>query len=111
MKKTEARIQQEIVTWFTNNYGLYNQEPKYLIFSVPNEGKNVKEQMYKKMIGMKSGVSDLIVIMKDRVIFVEVKDETGKQSDKQMQFENDVQDLGFEYYVVRSLEEFKQCLI
>jgi hypothetical protein len=111
MKKTESRIQQEIVTWFTNNYGLKNHNPKYLIFSVPNEGKNAKEQMYKKMIGLKSGVSDLIVIMHGRIIFIEVKDETGKQSENQIQFENDVQALGFEYYVVRSLDEFKQCLI
>lgn len=111
MKKTEARIQQEIVTWFTNNYGLKDQVPKYLIFSVPNEGKNAKEQMYKKMIGLKSGVSDLIVIMKERVIFIEVKDETGNQSENQMCFENDVQDLGFEYYVVRSLDEFKKAIL
>ena len=111
MKKTEAKIQQEIVTWFTNTYGLKNYNPKCLIFSVPNEGKNAKEQMYKKMLGMKSGVSDLIVVMQGRVMFVEVKDDTGKQSENQIQFQNDVKALGFEYYLVRSLEDFKACLI
>ena len=110
MKKTEAKIQQEIVTWFTNTYGLKSHNPKCLIFSVPNEGKNAKEQMYKKMIGMKSGVSDLIVVMKSRLMFVEVKDDDGEQSDNQIQFENDTKSLGFEYYLIRSLDEFKAIL-
>lgn len=108
--KKESKIQQEIVTWFTNTYGLKTHNPKCLIFSVPNEGRNAKEQIYKKMIGMKSGVSDLIVVMADRVIFVEVKDETGRQSENQIQFENDTKYLGFEYYLVRSLEDFKAIL-
>ena len=111
MKKTEAKIQQEIVTWFTNTYGMKNHNPKCLIFSVPNEGKNAKEQMYKKMLGMKSGVSDLIVVMQGRVMFLEVKDDTGKQSENQIQFQNDVKALGFEYYLVRSLDDFKSILI
>jgi hypothetical protein len=104
--KTEGRIQQEIVTWFTNKHGLKHHDPKCLIFSVPNEGKNAKEQMYKKMLGLKSGVSDLIVLMPNRCIFIECKDDVGKQSDNQKHFEYDVLALGFEYHIVRSLDEF-----
>jgi hypothetical protein len=104
--KTEGRIQQEIVTWFTNKHGLKHHDPKCLIFSVPNEGKNAKEQMYKKMLGMKSGVSDLILVMPSRVVFVECKDDTGKQSENQKEFESDVKALGFEYWLVRSLDDF-----
>lgn len=104
--KTEGRIQQEIVTWFTNKHGLKHHDPKYLIFSVPNEGKNAKEQMYKKMLGLKSGVSDLIVLMPNRCMFIECKDHVGKQSDNQKHFESDVLALGFEYYIIRSLDEF-----
>jgi hypothetical protein len=62
--------------------------------------------MYKKMLGLKSGVSDLIVLMPNRCIFIECKDDVGKQSDNQKQFEADVLALGFEYHIVRSLEEF-----
>jgi hypothetical protein len=108
--KTEGRIQQEIVTWFTNKYGLKHHDPKCLIFSVPNEGKNAKEQMHKKMLGLKSGVSDLIVLMPNRCIFIECKDDTGKQSEKQKEFESDVTALGFEYWLVRSLDDFKAHL-
>jgi hypothetical protein len=107
MTKTESKIQQEIVMYFNNKYCLKHSSPRCSIFSVPNEGKNAKEQMYKKQIGLKSGVSDLIVLMPNRCVFVECKDATGKQRDTQQDFENTVKALGFEYYVVRSLDEFK----
>lgn len=111
MKKSESKIQQEIVMWFNNNYCLKSHNPKCTIFSVPNEGKNVKEQMYKRTLGMKSGVSDLIVIQPNRCIFVEVKTEIGKQSDKQKEFETTVKNLGFEYILVRSLEDFQKKIL
>jgi hypothetical protein len=108
--KKESKIQQEIVMYVTNNFGLKHHNPKFLIFSVPNEGKNAKEQMYKKMLGLKSGVSDLILVMPSRVVFVECKDDTGKQSESQKEFESDVTALGFEYWLVRSLDDFKAHL-
>ena len=111
MKKSESKIQQEIVMWFNNNYCLKSHNPRCSIFSVPNEGKNVKEQMYKRTLGMKSGVSDLIVLQPNRCIFVEVKTQIGRQSDKQKDFQNLVENLGFEYWIIRSLEEFKQKIL
>jgi hypothetical protein len=108
LTKTEAKIQQEIVVWFNNNYCLTTHNPRCAIFSVPNEGKNAREQLYKKALGLKAGVSDLIVVMPGRLVFVEVKDEKGQQSDKQKEFEITVKSLGFEYVVVRSLENFKK---
>lgn len=101
--KSESKIQSEIFLWFRNeNLGTNN-----IIFSVPNEGSNAKEQMYKKSMGMLSGVSDLICIYNSQLLFVECKDEKGKQSDKQLDFERKVKSNGFEYVVVRSLEQFK----
>jgi len=105
MKKHESKIQQEIVVFFKNNYCLKNMNPKCEIFSVPNE-----MQMKFRSTGLLSGASDLIVLMKNRCIFVEVKTEIGKQSDKQKDFEKTVTDLGFEYYLVRSLEQFKEII-
>jgi hypothetical protein len=81
-----------------------------LIFSVPNDGKNATEQMRKIANGMMSGVSDLIVIMENEVLFIECKTEVGKQSDKQKDFQSAVENLGFKYYIVRSLEEFKDVI-
>jgi len=109
--KTESKIQQEIVLFFNNNYCLKNHKPRCAIFSVPNEGKSRREILRKKAIGLMSGVSDLIVIMEGQVIFVEVKTPVGRQSERQEAFEEIVSNLGFKYYVIRSLDQFKKYIL
>ena len=55
---------------------------------------------------MKAGVSDLIVLMPNRAMFIELKNEKGIQSESQKDFEQSVSALGFEYYLIRSLDQF-----
>lgn len=109
--KSENKIQQEVVMWFRNNFCTTKNHPRCAIFSVPNEGTDVKEQQYKKSIGMMSGVSDLIVVIENKVLFIECKDDKGKQSENQIEFEKIVTDLGHDYFVVRSLEQFKEIIL
>lgn len=108
--KSENKIQSEAFQWFNNTYCLKKHNPRCYIFSVPNEGKSVQEQMYKKMLGMRSGVSDMIVLLPNKILFIEFKDSKGKQSENQKEFQQIVTNLGFEYHLVRSLDEFK-CII
>jgi len=108
--KTEDKIQQEIVMWYRNTYCLKNHTPRNIIFSVPNDSKDAKEQMRKIATGLYAGVSDLIVIHFGNVIFAEVKTEIGKQSDKQKEFESIVTQQNFEYWLVRSLSDFKKII-
>lgn len=108
--KTESKIQQEIITWYRNNYCLKHHNPRCAIFSVPNESKSKIETLRKKAIGMMSGVSDLIVVRPNEVMFVEVKTSTGRQSVNQTIFEEIIKDLGFKYHIVRSLEDFKKII-
>ena len=107
---SESAIQQQCYLWFNNTYCLKHHEPRLLIFSVPNEGKNAIEQSRKKATGMLAGASDTIVVLPNKVLFIEFKDDKGRQSDKQKEFEERVNKLGFEYYIIRSLEEFKQLI-
>ena len=111
-EKTEAKIQQEIFCWFNNEYCLKFHNPRYCIFSVPNDSSSKEETMRKKATGLLSGVSDLIVLFPNRAIFCEVKTPTGTQSETQKDFQKHVESLGFEYILVRSLDEFKtkMCL-
>jgi hypothetical protein len=67
--------------------------------------------MLLKATGVVAGVSDLIIIKPNEVIFVEVKTEIGKQSDKQKEFQQIVETLGFKYLLVRSLEDFKSQIL
>ena len=104
---TEAQLQQAIFNYYHNNFCLAHHSPQHVIFSVPNESSNAREQIYKKSLGLISGVSDLIVLKPNEIVFCEVKTSTGKQSDKQKLFEKKVTALGFRYILVRSLEEFR----
>ena len=106
--QTEAQIQQEIVVWFRNKYCRKGLEPRYCIFSVPNEAGYKNRQFM--LTGMLPGVSDLIIVLDQEVIFVELKDHKGRQSPKQKEFEKMVLDLGHSYFLVRSLEDFKKTI-
>jgi len=108
--KTEAKVQQEIVVHFRNNYQRKGID-KGVIFSVPNERAGGFMAMKDLLLtGLLSGVSDLIVVMKGKVIFVEVKNDIGRQSEKQILFQKQVENLGFKYHLVRSLEDFKNII-
>lgn len=106
---SENIIQAEIFKWFNNNICLGNHDPQCIIFSCPNGAtRNIREAVLLKATGVVSGVSDLIIVKQNEIIFVEVKTETGKQSKEQKEFQKKVEKLGFKYLLVRSLEEFKQ---
>jgi len=108
---TESKLQQEIYQWFQNTYCLKHHEPRLCIFSVPNGGtRNKLEAITLKSTGLLPGVSDLIVILPNKVLFIELKTETGIQSQVQKDFEERVAKLGQEYYLVQSLEQFKALI-
>lgn len=119
--KTEAKIQQEIFIYFYQTY------PNYLIHSVPNGfgvtiPKTIPAAFHKsirimiagavdllKNMGMKPGVSDLIVHLPGgRCVMVEVKNETNKQDPDQIKIENKLKAMNGNYILVRSLEDFKK---
>ena len=109
--KAEQNIQQEIVIWFTNNFCLKHHNPRCVIFAVPNGGsRSVVEAMNLKKTGVLSGVADLIVLMPLKMLFIEVKTDTGKQSPNQIDFKQRVEALGFQYFIVRSLAEFQKIV-
>lgn len=109
---TEDQLQQQIYTWYNNNFCLKKHEPRHIIFSVPNGGsRNVIEAKKMKATGLLPGVSDLIIIRPDKVLFIELKIEKGVQSESQKEFESRIKNLGYEYHLVSSLDEFKSSLI
>lgn len=108
---TEDQLQQQIYTWYNNNYCLKNHVPRHVIFSVPNGGsRNLIEAKKMKATGLLPGVSDLIIIRPDKVLFIELKIEKGIQSESQKEFESRVKLLGYEYHIIKSLEQFKTII-
>ena len=106
---TEDQLQAEIYKYFNNTYCLKNQVPRGLIFSIPNGGsRDVREAVKLKATGLTKGASDLIVIAPNgKLMFIELKTDKGVQSEYQKEFEKRVTALGYEYHLIRSLEEFK----
>ena len=99
--KSEFTIQVEIVDYCRKN--------NIICFSVPNEATRNNSKYIKS--GVLAGVSDLICINDGKVLFIELKDYKGKQSDKQKEFEKSIISQGFQYFLVRSLDEFKKIVI
>lgn len=103
MKHEESRIQYEIVKYF-QSVGIF-------VCSIPNEGStDARRTMMLVSMGLRTGASDLIVILQNRVIFLEVKTAIGKQSPAQLNFQQKVTALGHEYKIVRSLEDAKRII-
>ena len=98
----ESEIQKSCVRWFRATY------PRYLCFSVPNGGRrSALEGAILKGEGALAGVSDLIIVAYNAVLFIEIKNEKGKQSESQKRFQKQVEALGHEYKVCRSRQEFQ----
>jgi hypothetical protein len=82
-----------------------------MLFHVQNKARNAVEGNKFKAMGVVKGVSDMILILPSRVIFIEFKTETGKQSPEQEQFQGKVQRRVHEYIIIRSLEEFQDFIM
>jgi len=105
----ENNLQADIYKWFNNTYCLKNMANRGLLMSIPNGGtRNIREAMTFKATGLLKGASDLIVIFPNgKLCFVELKTNTGTQKPEQKDFESRVSSLGYEYHLIRSLDEFK----
>ena len=104
----EDQLQQQIIIWFKNEYQMHE---KGLIFSVPNGGtRNMLEAKKLKQTGAMAGVSDLIVLLPSKCLFIELKAEKGIQSEVQKIFKERVNNLSFDYFIIRSLEDFKTLI-
>lgn len=99
----ESMFQNQIIQFLRFN--------KIFCFSVPNGTKlKITQAKKAKREGMTSGVSDLIILLPQRAIFVEIKNPNGKgrQSSAQKEFEEAVKELGFEYYIWEKWEQVEE---
>lgn len=100
----ERELQIACVEWFRRNYR------NSLIVQVPNEACFNRASEFKKT-GMLKGASDVYIVHRGQVLFVEFKAEDGTQSREQRAFQQKVERLGFKYYIIKSLEDFKNVVV
>lgn len=109
----ESVIQESIVNFLSMICRQYG----FLFFSVPNEatvrgveGKDFGRAINLKKMGVLPGVSDLIIGCRGKMYCLEVKNEKGKQSDRQKFFEAWCADCGIPYILVRSVDDVHEAL-
>ena len=103
---SEERLQQEIFTFHWNNY----PDERKLLFMVHNNPRNKIDGARLKAKGMVSGVSDLIYLNPriGKPQFLELKTDDGVQSPNQKDWQDLVTKQGYEYYLIRGLEQVKE---
>ena len=82
-----------------------------LFFHVPNANRAPVQWRAKlKALGALAGVSDLVLVFSNEVVFCEIKTSTGRQSSAQEDFRDAVVERGHRYVVVRSIEDVETTL-
>lgn len=104
--KSENKIQAECFQWS------YNELPQTrgLICYNHNNSRNKIDGMQNKALGLIKGRSDMTFYWKGKAYFLECKTENGFQSTEQKEWQNTVERNGFEYFIFRSLDEFKEII-
>ena len=104
---TEHQIQYRIASYlrYNNIFFIETDVMSGLQYFSPKDARRFGYIAHHNKMGYVKGQSDLILLLPKRVVFVELKTEIGRQSKEQKDFESKVRDLGFEYYIWRSLED------
>ena len=128
MKHEESNTQQVCVSWFRGEYPEYAM----LLFHPINEGSghadiDRRRQAIHKAEGAVAGASDLLFLLPSYMpmpkengenawtevhgLCIEFKSLRGKQSEEQKKFQRMVEAAGYDYHIIRSLEEFRVLMI
>ena len=111
MRSREAYLQSECVRWFRLQF------PKMakLLIAVPNGGsRDAREAVNLKIQGVVAGVSDLLLLTPRNgfgCLCIEMKTETGKQSELQVQWQKEAENLGNKYVLCRTFDQFRSEIL
>ena len=93
-----------------NQYLYYLENQGKLVFIRNNSGAFINPRGNFFKMG-RPGSPDFFIFLKDgKCLHLEVKNETGRQNVRQLDYEMKISNLGHRYCVVRSLEEVEQLL-
>ncbi len=119
-KLSESQIQSSIIDWLSSmeSRGLlfYERRNNGAIFQpIKKVGALMLGRFRSAAKGSKRGSPDISVLTmfsdgRTRVVYLEVKSDSGKQEPEQIAYEANVKKFGAEYYVVRSLGEAQKKL-
>lgn len=104
----ESHLQRACKRWFNLQY------PRLapLLFAVPNGGRrSAREAAIMKAEGIVAGVADMLLLAPSgRVLCLELKTPTGRQSEAQRLWQQAAEGAGYRYVVVRSFDDFRAAI-
>ena len=103
---SEFKIQAECFQWHWNTF----PHQRGRLFTVNNNAPNAYAGSVMKAMGVVAGVSDMIYLSDTGAVFLEFKDERGRQSLSQKWWQGVVEAVGYKYVVIRSVEDFQRVL-
>lgn len=106
-KQSEDKIQSDCYVWFHNTY----PELRGLLCYNLNNSKNKIDGARNKAKGLIAGRSDMVLYYQSNAFMIEFKTSDGSQSAGQKEWESLVRNQGFQYHIVRSLEEFQMLIV
>jgi len=104
--KAEIKIQSEIFLYHWNNYP---NERGLLCYNLNNSANKIQGNQ-NKSLGLIKGRSDMVYYNKGKATMLEIKTDNGKQSKAQKDWETTIKNAGFDYIILRSLQDFKDFL-
>ena len=104
--KAEIKIQSEIFLYHHNNYP---NERGLLCYNLNNSANKIQGNQ-NKSLGLIKGRSDMVYYKNGKATMLEIKTDTGKQSQAQKEWETIIKNAGFDYVILRSLQDFKDFL-
>lgn len=110
MRHVEDTLQKSCVRWFDLQYSHLS----WALFHVPNGGtRNVREAAKLKEMGVRPGVPDLMLVLPRHgyhYLALELKVGKNKQTENQKWYQSKMTESGGKYVVIRSLDEFIECV-
>ena len=107
IKESEDKLHQDCYVWFHN---LHPNLRGLLCYNL-NNSKNRIDGARNKAKGLIAGRSDMVLYYQSTAIMIEFKTSDGSQSVGQKEWAALVRSQGFQYHIVRSLEEFQRLII
>lgn len=102
--RSEHVEQREFVAWVRKTY------PDYKIFAIPNGGlRNISTAARLKAEGASAGVPDLFVPALK--LFIEMKDESGRASEKQVEWMEYLLKVGYRCCLCHGVESAKKAFL
>lgn len=104
----EDDLEMSCKKWFDYAY----KKHKLLLHHSPNEGllpKTEKDGAKRKSMGVRAGFPDFILLVPNKdypFMAIELKTQSGKQSESQKAYQKAVETAGGKYVICRSLQEF-----